>query len=71
MLIPTSLLVMVPVALLVGRKADTWGRKPIFAVALAVLAARGALYPLSDNPYWLVSVQSRSATPLICLQSSF
>ena len=50
-------LVMVPVALLVGYKADIWGRKPIFAVALAVLAIRGTLYPLSDNPYWLVSVQ--------------
>ena len=50
-------LVMVPVAILVGRKADAWGRKPIFAVALAVLALRGALYPLSDNPYWLVGVQ--------------
>jgi hypothetical protein len=47
-------IVMVPVALLVGHKADVWGRKPIFA---AVLAVRGALYPLSDNPYWLVSVQ--------------
>jgi MFS family permease len=50
-------LVMVPVAMLVGRKADQWGRKPIFTAALAVLALRGALYPLSDNPYWLVSVQ--------------
>lgn len=50
-------LVMVPVAWLVGRKADLWGRKPIFAVALAVLALRGVLYPLSENPYWLVSVQ--------------
>jgi MFS family permease len=49
--------VMVPVAMLVGRKADAWGRKPIFACALAVLAVRGALYPLSDNPYWLVGVQ--------------
>ncbi|WOH81035.1 MFS transporter [Bradyrhizobium sp. BEA-2-5] len=49
--------VMVPVAMLVGRKANVWGRKPIFAIALAVLAIRGALYPLSDNPYWLVSVQ--------------
>jgi len=49
--------VMVPVAMLVGRKADAWGRKPIFAAALAVLALRGALYPLSDNPYWLLSVQ--------------
>lgn len=51
-------MVMVPVAILVGHKADIWGRKPIFAVALAVLAIRGALYPLSDNPYWLVAVQS-------------
>jgi MFS family permease len=50
-------MVMVPVAMLVGRKADDWGRKPIFAAALAVLAIRGALYPLSDNPYWLVGVQ--------------
>jgi MFS family permease len=50
-------MVMVPVAILVGRKADSWGRKPIFAAALAVLALRGALYPLSDNPYWLVGVQ--------------
>jgi MFS family permease len=50
-------MVMVPVAVLVGHKADVWGRKPIFAVALAVLALRGVLYPFSDNPYWLVSVQ--------------
>jgi MFS family permease len=50
-------MVMVPVAIMVGRNADAWGRKPIFAVALAVLALRGALYPLSDNPYWLVGVQ--------------
>ena len=50
-------MVMVPVAMLVGHKADVWGRKPIFVVALAVLMLRGMLYPLSDNPYWLVSVQ--------------
>jgi len=49
--------VMVPVAMLVGHKADVWGRKPLFACALAVLIIRGALYPLSDNPYWLVGVQ--------------
>lgn len=50
-------MVMVPVAILVGHKADVWGRKPIFATALAVLMLRGMLYPLSDSPYWLVSVQ--------------
>jgi MFS family permease len=50
-------IVMVPFAILVGKKADAWGRKPIFAAALAVLMLRGALYPVSDNPYWLLSVQ--------------
>ena len=49
--------VMVPVALVVGAKADSWGRKPIFLAAFAVLALRGALYPLSDAPAWLVGVQ--------------
>jgi MFS family permease len=50
-------MVMVPVAMLVGHKADVWGRKPIFTAALAVLMLRGMLYPLSDDAYWLVSVQ--------------
>ncbi|WP_118915477.1 MFS transporter [Mycobacterium shigaense] len=50
-------LVMVPVAYLAGAKADSWGRKPIFLFGFAVLAARGLLYTLSGNPYWLVGVQ--------------
>lgn len=50
-------LVMVPVALFVGARADRIGHKRIFLVAFAVLACRGALYVLSDNPYWLVAVQ--------------
>src|SRR4029079_292270 len=49
--------VMVPVAVLVGAKADIWGRKPIFLAGFAILALRGFLYPLSENPYWLVAVQ--------------
>lgn len=49
--------VMVPVAYLVGAKADSWGRKPIFLTGFGVLAARGFLYTLSDNSYWLVGVQ--------------
>jgi MFS family permease len=40
-----------------GAKADSWGRKPIFVVGFAVLMARGFLYTLSDNSYWLVAVQ--------------
>jgi MFS family permease len=49
--------VMVPMAMLVGAKVDAWGRKPLFLIALSVLTVRGCLYPLSDNPYWLVGVQ--------------
>ncbi len=51
-------LVMVPVAIVVGRNTDKWGTKPLFLVAFAFLAARGALYTVSDNPWWLVSVQA-------------
>lgn len=49
--------VMVPVAWFVGERADEFGHKRLFAVALAVLAIRGALYPLSDSAAWLVGVQ--------------
>jgi MFS family permease len=50
-------IVMVPMAMLVGAKADTWGRKPLFLAGFAVLAIRGVLYTFSNNPYWLVGVQ--------------
>jgi MFS family permease len=49
--------VMVPVAYLAGAKADSWGRKPIFLFGFAVLAARGFLYTVSSDSYWLVGVQ--------------
>ena len=55
--IVTAQAVMVPVAMVVGARADTWGRKPIFLAGFAILAVRGFLYPMSDNPYWLVGVQ--------------
>jgi MFS family permease len=50
-------LVMVPVAWLVGAKADSWGRKPLLMAGFVILPLRGVLYVLSDNPYWLVGVQ--------------
>jgi MFS family permease len=50
-------LVMLPIALLVGFKADTWGRKPLFLAGFAILPIRAVLYTLSDNSLWLVSVQ--------------
>lgn len=49
--------VMVPAAILVGKKADVWGRKKIFLIAFLALPIRGLLYTLSDNPVYLVSVQ--------------
>ena len=51
-------LVMVPVAMFVGAKADSIGRKPLFLVAFGILTIRGILYTLADNPYYLVGVQT-------------
>ncbi len=50
-------LVMVPMAMLVGARADAWGHKRLFLLALLALPIRGALYTLSDNKAWLVGVQ--------------
>ena len=50
-------LVMVPMAVLVGRKADSWGRKKLFLAGFLILPIRGALYTLSDDPSWLIGVQ--------------
>jgi MFS family permease len=49
--------VMLPIAILVGRNADGWGRRPIFLIAFAVLPIRAALYTLSNNAFWLIGVQ--------------
>jgi MFS family permease len=50
-------LVMLPIALLVGRKADVWGRKPLFLAGFAILPIRAVLYTFSDNSFWLIGVQ--------------
>jgi MFS family permease len=50
-------LVMLPIALLVGRTADRWGRKPLFLAAFVILPVRAMLYTLSDNSAWLIGVQ--------------
>jgi hypothetical protein len=36
--------VMLPIALLVGRTADSWGRKPLFLAGFAILPIRAVLY---------------------------
>jgi len=49
--------VMVPVALAVGARVDRWGRKPFFLIAFGMLALRGVLYVVSNDPFWLLAVQ--------------
>jgi MFS family permease len=49
--------IMVPMAILVGRKANRWGRKPLFLAGFLILPIRGVLYTFSDEPLWLVGVQ--------------
>ncbi len=50
-------IIMVPMAILVGREANRWGRKPLFLAGFLILPIRGMLYTFSDDPHWLVSVQ--------------
>jgi len=55
--IMTAQFVVIPVAMLVGAMADSWGRKPILLLGFAALPIRGVLYTLSDDAIWLVAVQ--------------
>jgi MFS family permease len=50
-------LIMLPVALAVGRTADLLGRKPILLLGFAVLPVRAVLYTFSDSAAWLIAVQ--------------
>ncbi len=50
-------LIMLPVALVVGRTADRIGRKPILLIGFAVLPIRALLYTFSDSAPWLIGVQ--------------
>jgi MFS family permease len=40
-----------------GRKAGTWGRKPLLLIAFGVLPIRGVLYTLTSNKALLVAIQ--------------
>lgn len=50
--------VMIGMAVLCGRTADRWGRKPLFLLAFAILPLRAVLYTLTDNSVLLVAIQS-------------
>jgi MFS family permease len=51
-------LVMIVMALFCGKKADVWGRKPLFLIAFLVLPIRGLLFSQFDSAYALVAVQA-------------
>jgi MFS family permease len=53
----TAQAVMIPMAILAGAKADTWGRKPLFLIGFAALPVRGLLYTAGNDPYYLISIQ--------------
>src|SRR5208337_3844985 len=40
-----------------GRKAGTWGRKPLLLIAFGMLPMRGVLYTLTSNKALLVAIQ--------------
>ena len=50
--------VMGIMAWLCGKTADTWGRKPLFIIAFAVMPIRGLLFSMGDDPVFLVAVQA-------------
>lgn len=49
----TAQVVMVPVALLAGRLCDTWGKKPVMAIAFWVLPLRILSYTSAKAVVWL------------------
>jgi MFS family permease len=51
-------LVMLPIALFGGGKADQWGRKPVLLIGFAILPVRALLYTLSNDSAWLITVQT-------------
>jgi hypothetical protein len=49
--------VTIAASLVVGHKADSWGRKPLFLVGFATLPVRGLLFAVVGVPAGLVSIQ--------------
>ena len=56
--IVTAQLMMIPTALLTGRFAQKWGRKPVLTIALVALLARGILYAfMFGGPGYVITIQ--------------
>ncbi|WP_298768653.1 MFS transporter [uncultured Shewanella sp.] len=54
----TAQFVMIFMAIFCGKKADTWGRKPLFLIAFAILPIRALLFSLTDTSVYLVMIQA-------------
>jgi MFS family permease len=50
--------VMIAMAVLCGRTADRWGRKPLFLFAFAILPIRAVLYTVTESSVLLVAIQA-------------
>lgn len=50
--------VMIGVAAVSGKLADSWGRKPLFLIGFAFLVVRNALTVVSHNQYYLIGLQA-------------
>lgn len=57
-LIIVAQVVMIPMAILVGRNADRWGRKPLFIAAFVVLPIRGLLFIMAGTTTSIIAVQT-------------
>ncbi len=53
----TTQMVIVLLASWSGRKAGSWGRKPLLLLAFAVLPVRGLLYTLTTKTSYLIAIQ--------------
>jgi MFS family permease len=50
-------LVVAALSPLIGRRAQTWGRRPLLLIGFAALPVRGILFATVSNPHLLVAVQ--------------
>jgi MFS family permease len=65
----TAQLVSIPVALLVGARADRWGPKPLLLAGFAALPLRAFLFALTDHPAWVIAGQILDGVSLGTLEA--
>lgn len=57
-LVIVAQVVMIPMTMLVGKRGDRWGRKPLMVLAFGVLPIRGVLFVLASSPGQVIAVQA-------------